>query len=83
MNVQPVRKYLVVDNTPESEKTTEMGIVVPYATSQLRIAKVLSVGPDVEVAQPGDSVLFNRHSGKGHEGICLLHNDDVLAKVSE
>jgi len=95
MTIQPLRDFIIVEKTVETEKRTASGIIMP-GTSENKVltAKVLAVGSGkvaldgtvipLEV-QVGDSVVFNKNYATeitaGSETVLLLREEQIFAVV--
>src|SRR6476620_1360916 len=95
MNLQPLGDRLIVEALEEEESTVS-GIVLPdSAKEKPQRGRVLAVGPgardkdgkriEMDVAE-GDEVIFSKYGGTeiklGADEILILHESDVLAKVT-
>lgn len=85
-----VGKRVIALEEHATERQTDGGVWIPETTTDLmdsRVGRILAVGEDVTVVQPGDRVLLSRYSGQtitlpelsNAHRIYLCGHEDVLA----
>ena len=65
MNVQPLRKNVLVAENATTYKTTESGLILDgvNSTRDSKTASVLAIGPDVTQVTIGDKILLDWTKG--------------------
>ncbi len=83
-------RVLVQVGTPEGERRSRAGILIPATaqmTRRLAWAEAVAVGPHVRAVKPGDTVLFNpedRYEFEvGGEEYIILRERDIHAVATE
>lgn len=65
--MKPIGKYIIAKHITLNEATTWAGTFQMTAVDTSKMlyqqAEVLEIGPEVEVVQPGDRILYNKSSG--------------------
>ena len=88
VTLEPLDDFIVVEPLDETE--TASGLIVPVnEATQVRTGIVAAIGPEVEVLEPGDKVLFPREAGyevrlaRSSHRVHLLRREDVIARFSD
>ena len=88
VTLEPLDDWIVVQPLEESE--TPQGLIVPAnEASQTRTGVVAAVGPEVELVEPGDKVLFPRGAGyevrlvRSSHRVTILKREDLLARIHD
>jgi co-chaperonin GroES (HSP10) len=86
--LEPLDDWVVVEPLDETETPT--GLIVPLnEAAQTRTGIVAAIGPDVELLEPGDKVLFAREAGhevrlaRSSHRVWIMRRDDVIARIHD
>ena len=81
--VKPISKNIIVE--PIVKETTEGGIILGDAQEKKPIGKVISVGDEVTLIKPGETVLFGKYDGIPFEfngrKFLIMQEEAVLAII--
>ncbi|HPQ78876.1 MAG TPA: co-chaperone GroES [Candidatus Dojkabacteria bacterium] len=81
--VKPIFKNIIVE--PIVKETTEGGIILGDAKEKKPIGKVISVGDEVTLIKPGETVLFSKYDGIPFEfndaKFLIMQEESVLAII--
>ena len=86
--LEPLDDWVVVEPLDETETATDLIVPVNEA-AQTRTGIVASIGPDVELLEPGDKVLFARDAGhevrlaRSSHRVWIMRRDDVIARIHD
>ena len=81
--VKPISKNIIVE--PIVKETTEGGIILGNAQEKKPIGKVISVGDEVTLIKPGETVLFGKYDGIPFEfngdKFLIMQEESILAII--
>lgn len=88
VTLEPLDDWIVVQPLDDSETPT--GLIVPAnEAAQTRTGVVAAIGPDVEMVEPGEKVLFARDAGyevrlvRSSHRVRVLKRDDLIARIHD